>query len=448
MSWIKKFFSKIKGEKRPSGWVSLAGRTPRKDAVLIASTEKEYVETVGGSIRENLMRERLIESTVNPRTALKITAPKISGVEYPDDYNDFQDYWDAYLYIPYVARAIDVKQFMIWQMGYDLESTDEGSKKHVEQFLAEIEADTVIREGTVYALIFGNMYWQVQKEGDKIKLRPLNPLKPVGVKLNDEGEITEYVYKPEWNKKPETFEPKEIVHLKFNALPGMIFGVSCLRRVLPTIKQLLYMEEKLPLIARRRADPLLEFQIGDFEHPVNPEVAEQIKNKILNRKPGEDIFHDGTIVKIEEVYKSPGIGARQAVEPLLKHFRENLVAGLGVPEIALGFGKTTTEATAWYQQELLDSEIRSYQRALKRLHENQLFKLIRTRSPVKLIWRPLKEEDKNELSKRFQGEIQHGIISPAYARQLLGYPEEAGEGAVINQNLVPSLEKPRKKGEK
>jgi len=163
MSWIKKFFSKIKGEKRPSGWVSLAGRTPRKDAVLIASTEKEYVETVGGSIRENLMRERLIESTVNPRTALKITAPKISGVEYPDDYSDFQDYWDAYLYIPYVARAIDVKQFMIWQMGYDLESTDEGSKKHVEQFLAEIEADTVIREGTVYALIFGNMYWSRSK---------------------------------------------------------------------------------------------------------------------------------------------------------------------------------------------------------------------------------------------------------------------------------------------
>jgi len=43
------------------------------------------------------------------------------------------------------------------------------------------------------------------------------------------------------------------------------------------------------------------------------------------------------------------------------------------------------------------------------------------------------------LSKRLCEEIEHGIISPTYARQRLGYPDEAGDGAVINQNLVPFL---------
>jgi len=434
MSFFKKLFQRRK--RKPEGWVSVAGRTSgSRQAVLIASTEQQ--QQLGGSIRKRLQREALIsESVVNPRTAVKIPFTKTAGVTYPDDINDFQDYWDAYLYIPYVARAVDIKQAMIWQMGYELESTDEGSRKSVERFLTEIEADTVIREGTLYALLFGNMYWQIVRKGGKIRLRPLNPLKPMGVKLDEKNRIVQYVYKPEWGKR-ETFKPDEIIHLRFNALPGMIFGVSSLRRVLPTVKLILYMEEKLPLIARRRADPLLEFQIGSFEHPVSPETAEKIKNMILNRKPGEDIFHDGTIVKIEEVYKSPGIGARQAVEPLLKHFRENLIAGLGVPEIALGFGRTTTEATAWYQQQLLEAEIRSYQRALKRMHENQLFQLIRTRSSVRLVWRPLKEEDKEALSKKLQGEIEHGIISPGYARQLLGYPDEAGEHAYIDQKLVP-----------
>ena len=414
--------------------IAIEGRA--RGSYLVASTEQPEEAVKQASIRGILQRAHLIsESTLNPKAAVKLASVKISGVEYPEDFKDYQNYLDAYYYVPYVARAVDVKQFMIWQMGYDLESNDEGSIRHVEDFLKQIEADTVIRDGTLYALIFGNMYWKVERKGGNIRLIPLNPMK-MGIKTNDKGEITEYVYSPKLGKT-ERFKPKEIIHLKFNAEPWSLFGVSTLRRCLPTIKAILFMEEKIPWIARRRGDPLLEIQIGGPDNPVTEEEFNRIKNGIINRKPGEDIFHDGTITKIQEVYRTAGIGARQALEPLLDHFRGNLVAGLGVPEVALGFGGTTTMATAEYQERLLEAEIRSYQRAIKRMHENQLFKLIRTRSPVKLNWRPLKAEDVYELSKKLQGEIEHGIVSPKYARQRLGYPDEAGDGAVIAQNLLP-----------
>ena len=47
-------------------------------------------------------------------------------------------------------------------------------------------------------------------------------------------------------------------------------------------------------------------------------------------------------------------------------------------------------------------------------------------------------EDVYKMSEKLQSEIEHGIVSPSYARKKLGYPDEAGEGAVIAQNLVPS----------
>jgi len=403
-------------------------------AVLIASSEQPF--TYSG-IRKTLADAKLIEAKLSLKRAVKLPVLMKPGVEYPDDFGDFQDYLDAYYYVPYVARAVDVKQFMIWQMGYDLESTDEGSRRHVEGFLREIQADTVIRDGTLYALIFGNMYWYVERKRDSVKLIPLDPSR-VGVRLDSRKEkIERYIYTDKKNRTHE-YKSDEVIHLKFNAEPWSLFGVSTLRRVLPTVKQILFMEEKLPWIARRRADPLLEIQIGGPDMPVDRARFSRIKNQIKNRKPGEDIYHDG-ILKIQEVYKSPGMGgSRQTLEPLLRHFQDNLVAGLGVPEPALGFGRTTTQATAEYQERVLEAEVRAYQRAVKRMHENQLFKLVRTRSPVKLVWRSLKAEDVYQLSKKLMDEIEHGVVSPAYARQRLGYPDEAGKGAVIDQRLVPA----------
>ncbi|RLI02062.1 hypothetical protein DRO38_04395 [Candidatus Bathyarchaeota archaeon] len=419
--------------KRFRGQVAVEGQIPK--GYMIASTEEENQPQP--SIRSRLVKANLIsESVLNLETARRMPTYRIAGVTYPEDFNDFADYLDAYYYVPFVARALDIKQAMIWQSGYILESEDEEMLRRADEFLAKIEADTVIRAGTLYAMIFGNMYWRVEREDGKIRLVPLNPLK-MGVKLNkNTGELKRYVYQPRFGETIE-YRLEEIIHLKFNVEPWGIFGVSSLRRCLPTIKALLYMEEKLPLIARRRADPLLEIQIGSVNNPVDEETFNRVKSNILNRKPGEDIFHDGVIAKIEEVYQSGGPGGqRQTIEGIIKHFRENLTAGLGVPEVFLAFGSTTLKGTAVEQMEALESEIRAYQRELKRLHENQLFKIVGIED-VKMNWRPLRPEDQNSLSRRLCEEIEHGIVSPKYARKRLGYPDEAGEGAVLRQNLLP-----------
>ncbi len=149
---------------------------------------------------------------MNPATAVKVPVGAVSGYKYPDDFNDFQDYLDAYNYIPYVARAVDIKQFMIWQMGYDLECEDKASKTAMTDFLTKIQADTVIRDGNLFALIFGNMYWKIEKDEEDY-LRPLDPM-GMGLKPDSSGKrVTEYRYEPKMGKV-ERFKPEEILHLK------------------------------------------------------------------------------------------------------------------------------------------------------------------------------------------------------------------------------------------
>ena len=129
-----------KRKKKISGRVFVGSSMPH--GYLVASTEQPVENQV--SIRSRLVRAYLISETLGLKRSARLSAQRFSDVKYPEDFNDFRDYIDAYNYVPYVARAMDVKQNLIWQRGYYLESADEESRKRIEDFLRRIEADTVI----------------------------------------------------------------------------------------------------------------------------------------------------------------------------------------------------------------------------------------------------------------------------------------------------------------
>jgi len=408
------------------------GRQPSGDSEYTAETH----------IRGILESAKLIEADANKANLnqmVKIrTWTVASGVTVPPDFNDYQDYLDAAEYIPKVRRAINRKQSMIWQEDFEVQG-DDTVKEAVDRFLKEIDKKKTIKSGTRKALILGNMYWRVIKGKDgKQAIKPLNPLN-VGVKLDsDKVTILSYVtFKPGSTTVQDTFDPKDVLHLKFNSDPCEPFGTSSLKNILPTIKAILYIEKKLPWLARRLSQPLLKIDLGDLnENTISPEEFQRLKTEIENRPEGADIYNDGSILGIEEVYKNIG-NSRQMVEPVLAHFERNLIAGLGVNDVDLGVGGTTTQATAEYQERTLEPEIREYHSELKAFFEDEVFQLNDSLKTVEVIWKPLKEDDKNALSARLCQEIEHGIISPEAAARRLGYNDEDRVGIVMTGSLAP-----------
>ncbi len=394
--------------------------------ILIASTSGQNVTVESSPLSKSVrgilgIKERLIDG----HPTMPISTVPIVGVKYPEDYINYKDYYDAYGMVPLVARAVDIKNFYVWQAGYDLEG-DEAQIESASKALAGIDADTILRYGSLWAAIFGNFYWHIESKSP-LTLKPLNPI-GVGAKYDKKDEIETYVYKPKWNSKEEKYPAEEVLHLKFGSKPWDPFGYGTLARVLLTIKNVLYIEKYLPEIARQRGDPWLNFTIQDpvTKEPYVEEEHNRIKKMISDRKPGENLIHDGSIT-VAEIYQAAGVGGRQTLEGILQHYIASLVGGLGVPEIYLGFGSTTLKGTAEHQEAGFESEVRSIQRALKRFQEQELWPLLGIGEDVKIMWRPLKPEDKNELSTQLMAEIEHAVVTPDYARQRLGYPE-LGEG--------------------
>ena len=394
--------------------------------ILIASTAGQNVTVESSPLNRSVRGVLgLSEMVIDGNPTFTVSTMPVAGVKYPEDYKNYKDYYDAYSLVPLVARAVDIKNFYVWQAGYDLEG-DEAQIEAASGALASIDADTILRYGSLWAAVFGNFYWHIEK-ATPLELKPLNPIS-MGVKKNDAGEITTYVYKPEWNKPKQEYPADEVLHLRFGSKPWDPFGYGTLARVLLTVKAVLYIEKYLPEIARQRGDPWLNFTIKDpvSGEPYTEEEHNRIKKMVLSRKPGENLIHDGSI-EVSEIYQAAGVGGRQTLDGILDHYVGNLIGGLGVPEVYLGFGSTTLKGTAEHQEAGFESEVRSIQRALKRFQEQRLWPLLGIGEDVKVMWRPLKPEDKKELSTQLMAEIEHAVVTPDYARQRLGYPE-LGEG--------------------
>jgi hypothetical protein len=83
---------KVENLPKLQGLVSVEGKGPQ--SYLVASTEQE-TQTSEVHIRGRLQNAHLIEDSVNPALAVKVSVGTVSGCKYPDDFQDFRDYLDS-----------------------------------------------------------------------------------------------------------------------------------------------------------------------------------------------------------------------------------------------------------------------------------------------------------------------------------------------------------------
>jgi len=344
----------------------------------------------------------------------------------PVDYASYQDYFDLYDFFGPIGQALDIKNNMIWQNGFDIEAKSDSDKTKLNQLMQDLEIDVTFDSASLGTLQCGNHYFELIEETDGHELKTLDPM-TMSVDIDTKtNKVTKY-WQTVLNQQPIDFTPNQIVHLTFRKPRASIFGVGNLRRNLASAKALLYMRQKVPEIVRKRADNPLNVKVGDPDHRVSDEVWTKTLKDLKSHQPGEDYINDGWVT-FDEVYKNLAVSRGSIIE-LFQIFERDLIAGVGVPEEALGFAQSTTQATALYQQSQLDQEIRKYQRNVKRLLESRIFPLAKVEK-ARVNWRPLRSEDENAKANRMVALVKAGIVGPQFARKQLGYPEgEAALGA-------------------
>jgi len=344
----------------------------------------------------------------------------IPSYAWPDDWGWYWEYLDAYLFVPEVEFAVNLKNRQIWKPGYHFNASSDSKEEEMKQEFEDMKLFDTLQEASQTALIEGNAYLPSQDNSDAKWAegtvggdyavgtrfdnftgapRPLVKFEPAtrfyGLANTDPRMMRMQVHPQQWDDKRHTvlvekyiqrrwsgpmwpnyaigstteldFHPEQMLHLAFHKIFGGLYGYSTLREVLFTLKGYLLMQQFLPQIVEHRADPLLWIRVGgDMTGPAGIKTTwlpkeddfNLLKTRVASRMPGEDIFTDA-LSEVKEVYT--GRGSAERVNEYITQYKERVLLGLGIPMAAATFSGGGEIKFGTLQFELMDDETRENQ---------------------------------------------------------------------------------------
>lgn len=154
------------------------------------------------------------------------------------------------------------------------------------------------------------------------------------------------------------FLPHEILHVKWNPLPGEAYGQSIFEAMKDVTADVTGMRIDLGLIAHNHASPTTHYRMGTDLIPASQQAIDDFSALITTMDNTMDLV-TSTMVDSKPI-KDPS-----KVLDMPKFLRTALnmfYASLGLPEILFGQGNETTEATAKSQIDATSKKFRAMQR--------------------------------------------------------------------------------------
>jgi len=335
-------------------------------------------------------------------------------------------YESYYRRVPLINATVNYTADMATGVGYHLVSDSESDKKKIEEFMTEFDVATIIHRITKQLLIYGNAYLEIVKTGKRITdLKLLSP-KTITIITNEYGDVEEYIQVISNLDDPIKFSPDEIAHFKWNVISDDTYGTSAIAAVVTNVKIKLSMEHDLSLIAHRYAAPQVHYKIGSDDYPAADSAVDEFESDLAEIHPEMDLVTDHTITS--EVIRP--LGKSIGIESYVDHIENQIIAGMQVPEVVLGRGKGSTEATANVQLAAFDRRVGSLQKLEAKEIETNLFDIIVLAGSVEIVFGQLEKEDEDVIVNRLLRLKGAGVVSVDYVAMKLG----------INKKWIPEEE--------
>lgn len=262
--------------------------------------------------------------------------------------------------------------------GFFIESKDERAKKIIEDFMRDVNFDTLLRSWTKEALIKGNGYLEIggsKKEG-VAGLKILNA-EYMYVKRDKFGVIEEYnQYKGAFDKFAKEqvidFKPFQIAHVPFNKVGDCAYGLGIGFPALTDMNYTIQQEQDMHMIMNKKANAPLHAKLGkiDGNTKIIPKPADVVafgqKLETMNNKQE---WATDPLVEFK-VIDYGNIGER--FEKTLDYDIQMLFYDFQIPAVLMGMAKVP-EGLAKVQMDAFQRRIQSIQAELEKIIETQIF---------------------------------------------------------------------------
>jgi hypothetical protein len=357
----------------------IMGRKPKSDKSELAATAPEPAKTKGVAIVD--------------------TAPT-KWYEKSDRDKKTLDKWETvYLQGGIASQCIDAYVYYILSNGHRFESEDDSSLAKVEEFFDMVDMDTVIECGIKDALVFGRCFQEIgngmgSKSNTPVLVNPL-PAKYFEVLTDKKGKVTGYkqvLYDP-MTGMPTTsipFTPDEILSFKLFDMSGSKYGCSLVQRSLDDIMHYAKISEATATAILRHGFPRYHIRVGREGERPDPIIFQQVDSEFRNLDAKNELVTNYDVV-IENLDKN----ALPNIEDIVTWATSNLCVSLGVPEVAMGLGRGSTEASSYEEMQAFYDRISMLQKKIARCYQPLIDRITGKPGAVKFIFNDANPSDES-----------------------------------------------------
>jgi len=324
-----------------------------------------FGETVVGKLNEQFKGE--VENK-------KVKFPTDLGEEHPFDFKMMEELYKKF---GFFSAVIDKYVDFVVGPGFYITIDDERAKKILEDFMKDVNFDTLLRQWTKEALIKGNGYLEIggskEKGVEGLKLLNANYMY---VNRDSKGKILNYnQYKGAFNKfakeKVIGFNPDQVAHAPFNIIGDCAYGLGIGYSSLKLIDDWLSQQKSQHVLMDRKANAPLHAQIGyingDTKILPKPEDVASF-GKDMETMSNKTEWTTDALVNFK-VIDFGNMGEK--FQAILENDLEMLIYSFQIPAVLLGKGNIP-EGLARVQMEAFQRRIQSIQAELEKIIENQI----------------------------------------------------------------------------
>lgn len=287
-------------------------------------------------------------------------------------WNPEWDKWHGfYKSIPEYAAAINKIAAWTFQRGIKMDSKNRAKFDKIKGNGKETPRG-VLKKIWKNAMICGDGYAEIVKDNQKriTNLKPLNPATMVTV-FNSSGIIIRYEqYTSAEGKKisTATWQPDEIYHLMYEPIGDEIHGKPFGEKLVELIEMRNEAMRDQKVVFHRYVKPLQIIKVKSDDDTDLNTVQTSFDNSY--KKTENIIIPDRIVEKVETM----SIPQFSTLDPLnwLKYIIRQFVTAAGVPEVVMGWGAETTEASSKVILMSFVVDIKDYQGYNEEQIESQL----------------------------------------------------------------------------
>jgi len=366
--------------------------------------------------------------------------PVMLGEEHPFDFAVPEG---IYRKFGLVTGVIDKYVDFVVGPGFYVTCKDERGKQIIENFMVDVNFDTLLRAWVKEGLVKGNGFMEIGGSKDDIPkgLKVLNA-DYMYVKRDMYGVVEGYnqytgAFKRFDKKKVVPFEPYQIAHIGFNKIGDDAYGLGVVYPALCSINYLLQMEKDMHMIMNRKANSPYHIKMGGvvggkYYKPNPADVTRMGKDlEWLNNK------HEWTTDGLTDIKVIDFGNIGDKFDSVLRYDMDMLIYTFQVPAVLLGMANVA-EGLAQVQLDAFQRRIQSLQAEIEKVIEQNIFRRILLANGldvhVEFEWGQPSDTEKNDRLVKLTEIMKLPTASQSFLKlvekdmvQLLGYDEDEYE---------------------